>query len=57
MTDLTQVDARINEVLTTRLISARMPMEDCNRINDEITALRIERVKIANQVPSTNNGE
>lgn len=53
MTDLTHLDARINELLTTRLISARMPMEDCNRINDEITALRIERVKMVREEGET----
>ena len=45
-TELKVIDARILDLMNTRLFAFLAPMETCNKINDEIHALRIERARI-----------
>jgi hypothetical protein len=46
MTATQTIDDRIRELLQVRLTCARMPLEVCNHINDEIEALKIAQKRI-----------
>lgn len=46
MSTLELLDERISELFNKRRLAAHAPVDTINRINDEISALQVERVNV-----------